>query len=122
MEYLDEDGVSRLLGTLMKRTQTGESRWSDAGHEFEFKTSGKKYMYFIASGDKDDLAPYIFQIWRGDPTDDSSPTQHESELLQDVQTSEFSKNNDALRDLYKAAKRVGLNTEEIAAEILADFD
>lgn len=120
MEYLDDSQVGQLLEMLLTRTANGIGSWEPAGHDFEFKTAGKSFFYFIASGDKDDLPPFVFEIWRGDPTEPFASSS--AEKLQTVQTTEFSTHNEELRSLYFAAKKAGLNTEGVAAEILSDFD
>lgn len=121
MDYLDPAGVQALLERLIVRTLSGESIWEPAGHEYEFKTRGKKYVYFIASGDRDDLAPHLLEVWTGDPTGEPLFVT-DAVKLQTVVTLQGASHNALLRQLYDEAKRRALDIETVAAEILADFD
>lgn len=118
MDYLDEDSVARVLSNLVDRTSSGQTVWETANQDFEFVTSGKKFVYFIASGDKDDLPPYVFEIWNGNPLQVNSGAAK----LQSVQTGEFSAHNETLAELYATVKRKVLRTDVVAGEILSDFD
>ena len=121
MEYLGEEDVRVLLANLVQRTTDRSSLWMKVDDEYTFQTAGKKFTYRISSVDNDDLAPFIFEIWNGDPGEGPWDTNPGSKL-QSVLSSEYSQNNDLLMRLYEKVKKIYMNADSVAAEILSDFD
>lgn len=115
MEYLGISDQQTLLNNLLNLTNSRAVSWSPYQGEHEFKTSGRKFDYYIASVDRDDFAPYALEIWK-------TASEGNSETpLQTIKTAEFGELNEALRDLYDAVKRRTLNIDGISRDILNDF-
>lgn len=121
MDYLGRSALLGLLQDLRQRTAARTLPWVQGDNEFEFVTHGKKFVYTISSADKDDYSPYRFRILKGDPSA-AKGLVNSSTVLQEVVTRTNSPVNDDLQSLYRTVKRTTLSIDEVASEILSDFD
>lgn len=122
IQYLDADQQRALLEQLVQRSESREQVWTVFKGDFEFKTNGKKYFYYISCRDEDDLPPHAFEIWRDESDQPASEPSEDSPILSILTDRSQPELNDLLVRLYRAAKIRALDIDTVSAELLSDLD
>lgn len=114
MEIMDSGEKVALLWRMVAATQANKVKW-EAVDEFAFRTRVGRFGYVVSSQDRDDFAPFVFQVYR------FNAETNEAELLDEWNTQQYSPLNDPLQALYLEVKRGVNGLASVVSEIFEDL-
>lgn len=114
MEIMDSGEKVALLWRMVAATQVGKIKWETVD-EFAFRSRVGRFGYVVSSQDRDDFAPFVFQVYR------FNAETNEAELLDEWNTQQYSPLNDPLQSLYLEVKRGVKGLSSVVAEIFEDL-
>ncbi|WP_292761943.1 hypothetical protein [Microbacterium sp. UBA3486] len=108
-----------FLDRLIQLTEQGKVRWRNQRTEYWFTTELNRFAYAIICRDEDDVAPYLFRVFRLLPSGEVDTTMLE-EWMWNFEGDDHPL-DERLARLYRVVKRATIGYSELVDGMLQDI-